>query len=103
VERGEDGLKYINPGARLSAIISEAEELDGRRWLHISVAGRDHLPTWDQLRDAKEWLLGTERYAYQVLPDRAHYINLNPNVLHAFAVLDGPEPLPDFTHGMATL
>ena len=98
-QRGEDGAAYINSGARLSLIISFAIEGDGRAWVHMSLAGRDRLPTWQQLVDTKRWAIG-DVYAYQVFPPAAKHVNIHPYALHLWAPLDGGgQPLPDFTQG----
>jgi hypothetical protein len=87
----------------LSVIWSVYRELDGRVWLHASMAQRDRVPTWDELKELKDWLIASDRYAYQVLPPISRYVNLHPHVLHLWAVVDGPEPLPDFLRGGSSL
>jgi hypothetical protein len=72
----------------------EVECIDGELWAHLSVSGRGHIPSWDQLRWCKELLLG-DRKAIQVLPPKAEYVNVNPYVLHLYAALE-KDPLPDF-------
>lgn len=103
VRRSVDGAQFIrrnNPP--LSAIFS-AEAHGDRMWLHISVAGDRRVPTWDELRDVKDWLLG-DIEAYMVAPPKARYININPHVLHLFAPVDQEHlPLPDFTAGSHSL
>lgn len=63
-------------------------------WAHLSVSAHKRLPTWDELRHAKELFLG-DRRAMQVLPPRAEYVNINPFVLHLYAPLEH-DPMPDF-------
>ena len=72
---------WINRHERLSVIASAAPQDDGRRWLHFSCAGRDQVPTWEQLVRVKEAFLGRESKAIQVLAP-------------PIAVGEHPPPLP---------
>jgi len=102
VEDGLDGASYKS-ATGLGAILSGATELDGKRWLHLSVSRKDRVPSWDDLRTAKEALLG-DRYAVLVFPPRRYYVNLHRTVLHVFACLDpGDYPLPEFSLAGLTL
>lgn len=100
VQRNEDGAAYQHGG--LCVIVSADTEQDGRPWLHVSASRAMRLPSWEDLRTVKEIFVG-DRYAYQVLPPRAKYVNINPNVLHLWAPLAGDPPLPDFTRGGNTI
>lgn len=100
--RGADGVRYVNPKQRLSLIWSVAQEGDGKWWQHISVAHPARLPTWDELVTIKEWLIGRDVDAYQVIPKRSNYVNIHPNCLHLFRCLEG-DVLPDFTDGSGSL
>lgn len=98
-----DGGRYIAPTLGLVAILSCQIEQDGRAWLHLSVSHRSRVPSWRELREAKEIFIG-DREAYQVLPPQARYVNIHPNVLHMFALLEpGAAALPDFTWGTGSL
>lgn len=98
VEVRLDGRAYRNDRQGLRVIWSVAREQDGRLWQHVSVSHRARLPTWDELVRVKEWLIGRDVDAYQVLPARERWVNLHPHVLHLWRCLDG-DPLPDFTAG----
>ena len=104
VERGPDGAKYMSAAASLACILSCSIESDGRAWLHMSISHRSRIPTWGELRVTKELFLG-DREAIQILPPKAKYINLHPNVLHLFALLEEKEAtgLPDFTGGTGSI
>jgi hypothetical protein len=102
VDRSQDGESWVRTSGQ-SLIWSVAREEDGRLWLHISTAYPDRLPKWGELVAAKEWIAGTDRYAYQVIPPRSRYVNQHPFVLHVFVPLEGDPPLPDFTHGGGSL
>lgn len=94
LERAIDGATWQHERAPLSIIATVSTERDGREWVHVSVAHRTRMPTWDELREIKEWVLG-DAEAYSVLPPKARYVNTHPFCLHLFACLDGPQ-LPDF-------
>ena len=105
VIRLEDGAKYLRASPPLlvkpivfSVIISGCRELDNKRWLHVSCAYADRLPTWKDLGEVKDLFIGKDKLALQVLPKESDYININPYVLHLWHCLDG-DPTPDFTHG----
>lgn len=103
VEMKDDGASYVARSLELAAILSCAREADGRAWLHVSVSHRRRLPNWRELVAIKELFLG-DREAYQVLPPKARYVNIHPNVLHLFALLDEKaSALPDFTGGTGSL
>jgi len=101
VERAGDGAYYRTLGG-LGVIASGDIELDGKRWLHVSVSRAHRLPSWEDLRAVKDLFIGRERTAYQVLPRAEKYVNINPHVLHMWCCLDG-DPLPDFTRGGSTI
>lgn len=87
-----DGLKVIASGIMFG----------GHRWLHVSCSYATRLPTWKDFGDVKAIFVGADRYAYQVLPPRAKYVNFMPYCLHLWSDLDAEErgrSLPDFTAG----
>lgn len=105
VERNPwDGCaKYRNAARSLVAIMTCAIQNDGRAWIHFSLSHRNRIPTWGELGVAKEEFLG-DREAYQVLPPRERYVNIDARVLNIFALLDpAASVLPDFTRGTGAL
>lgn len=98
-----DGAMYVHDGRRLSVIVSAAVELDEKKWLHVSVASPDKLPSWETLKLVKDIFVGRKRQAIQVLPSEEKYVNIHQNCLHLFCCLDEADPVPDFTHGGATI
>jgi hypothetical protein len=100
--RTQDGYA-LRKGSKIRAIISAAFELDGRKWVHLSISRPDRLPTWEELRKAKDELLGDVE-AYMVIPPRARYVNLHPHVLHLFTCATAPAGvLSAFERGGASL
>lgn len=98
----EDGARYVNSITRMSIIVSGARELDGKRWVHVSVARPERMPSWEDLVFAKEFILGRETTALQVIPPRSRYVNQHPYCLHVWHCVDG-DVTPDFTHGGTSL
>lgn len=103
IRRTSDGVHMEHGASRRSVIVSVAVEEDARRWLHLSVAHPERMPTWEDLVDVKELFIGRRAYAFQVIPPRSRYVNLHPFCLHLFHCLDEPMPLPDFTRGSGSL
>lgn len=89
-------------GVKLTTIL-EVECIDGELWGHLSVCAQSpaRVPSWSELRWCKEYFLGGDRKAVQVLPCRAEYVNVHPHVLHLYAPLER-DPLPDFRGRDAT-
>jgi hypothetical protein len=101
VERRLDGLKYVQAFTGLSLIIS-GELHDSRRWIHLSLAHKDRMPTWTELVDIKEIFIGRDDTSIQVIPPRKQYVNIHPFCLHLFTCIEG-NVLPDFTYGTGHL
>ena len=80
----------------LRVLVTAMRYPDGRNWIHFSMSRRDgKLPSWDELRDAKDIFIGKDKKAIQVLPPADQYVNHNPGVLHLFCCLS-EDVLPDF-------
>lgn len=102
VDRSPDGTTAYQ-SFHIRAILSCSIELDGRAWLHLSISTRERIPNWNEIGQAKRAFLG-DREAYQVIPPKARYVNINEKVLHVFALLDETATaLPDFTRGSGSL
>lgn len=102
-EAGELNGNWYEDLTGLRVGLSVEKEQDGRWWVHLSVSHRDRLPKWKEFVMVKEIFIGRDRPAVQVLPERAKWVNIHPNVLHLFSPLDNDLPLPDFTRGKGTL
>jgi hypothetical protein len=102
LQEGADGEMWISSGG-LKVIWSAAVELDGRAWLHVSVSRPDRIPSYSDMTRVKSLFIGDDRYAYSVWPAREAHVNIHERCLHLWAVLEGDEPLPDFTQGTGTI
>ena len=60
----------------------------GEDWIHISVARRDRMPTWQELSKVRLEFLGEEIEAYHVIPRKEDYINIHAFCLHIWAPRD---------------
>jgi hypothetical protein len=92
------------PHSTLLTVLLQLRCIEGKLWLHLSVCGhqpglkrghppRRRVPTWAELKSAKEAFLG-DRKAVSVMPPKAEYVNAE-EVLHLFAAVEH-DPLPDF-------
>lgn len=97
-----DGAAYVNRREGISVIVSVQRELDERRWLHVSVARANRMPTYDDLAFVKRTWIGADRKAVMVFAPASEHVNIHPFALHLWHCVDG-DPLPDFTHGGSTL
>ena len=95
-----DGAKYQSHRG-LTAIVSVSTELDGKAWLHLSVSRRKREPSWADLVEARNILLG-DVMTYQVIPPSSEHVNIHSHVLHLWHCLEG-DVLPDFTRGSGSL
>ena len=89
-------------GAKMTVIASVDRELDGKRWVHVSVARPDRLPTWEELMMVRNTLLGADRRCVQVLPDKESYVDIHHCCLHFWYCVDG-ETVPDFSRGSGSI
>lgn len=82
----------------LVAIIDCSQKEDDRWWVHVSVSRAKSIPTHDDMALAKTDFLG-DRYAYSVWPSRERYVNIHPNCLHLWALVDKEDGrvLPEFS------
>jgi hypothetical protein len=93
----DDGSSWDHRDGR-RVIASIAKELDGKRWLHLSMSRRGRLPNYEDMKYLKRHWAGDESKAIEVHAPAAEHVNINPNVRHLWVCLDG-DPLPDFARG----
>ena len=104
LDRRADGARYLRDLTGQTVIISR-EDHDGRWWRHVSTAFRDRMPTWDELKAVKDWAIGPDKFAYQVIPPPDRYVNIHPYCLHLWSLLDDKrgQALPEFSKGSGML
>lgn len=61
---------------------------NGSKFIHISCSFPDHLPSWNELKQVKDDFLGTDSYAYQVLPPTSEFINFHNYCLHLYSPIE---------------
>ena len=100
---GPDGWAYVELGGKGSVVVTVAPVGDDdAEWIHASVAWRDDMPTYSDLK----WLhacVFEDRWAYQLFTPPADHVNIHNYALHLFGRLDGKPALPDFTGGMGSI
>lgn len=97
----EDGKQYLSD-TNLKVIISGAVELDGKKWIHVSLSRKSRVPTYAEIAIVKRIFIGRDKKAVQVFAPESQHVNIHPYCLHLWHCVDG-DPLPDFTHGKRTI
>lgn len=110
-QRGLDGAWYAWSKG-LVVGVSAAREMDGKRWVHISVSRRKRgvggnrpksvMPSYEDLRLVKRIFVGARNKAIEIHAADREHVNFHPHVRHLWSCLDG-DPLPDFTRGLGTI
>ena len=95
-----DGAKFRK--GNLTVIISAARELDGKIWIHVSLARPNKNPTWEEIKYIKKVFLGEDVKAIIILSKKENYVNLHHYCFHLWHCVDG-DGLPDFDRGMGTI
>lgn len=96
-ELGADGAFFQNHRLRQSVIISACVEEDGRRWIHLSIASPDRLPSYEDLCWLKRTFLGEEGKAILVFAPASVHVNLHSKCLHLWSCMEETDPLPEFS------
>lgn len=99
---GADGGFWRNKKKNMIVIASIAVELDGHRWLHMSITSKNRIPTYEELTFMKKHWAGDVRKCIMVFPSTTEHVNIHPRCLHLWCCIDS-DPLPDFTQGMGTI
>ena len=99
---GPDGWKTVQLDGAASVIVTCVEQVDGDDWIHASIARRDSMPTYSDLKLLHAAVFG-DRWAYQLFAPPGDHVNIHEYALHLFGRLDGKPVLPDFTHGTGSI
>lgn len=100
MQRSRDGIAY-RKGIH-TVIASVAVELDGKLWLHVSLARPDQMPTYKKMAEVKKLFIGEDKKAIQVFVGKDKHVNIHKFCLHLWHCVDGDD-LPDFTQGGNTI
>lgn len=100
-QEAQDGACFVR-WDNLVVIVSEAQELDGQVWRHVSASRQTRVPTYDELCEVKRLFIGLDRTAYQVFPDKGRHVNIHPHCLHLWSCASG-DVLPQFDRGLGTI
>ena len=74
----------------LRVLVSVDPVQPGQQWLHVSASRANRLPSWEDLHEVKNLLIGREKTTVQLLPKESDYVNFNKYTLHLWHRLDGP-------------
>lgn len=91
-------LWAVNIARELRVGVSEAIEVDGRRWRHVSASKPKRVPNYEEMCLVKNIFVGEDMEAYSVWAPKARHVNIHPYCLHFWCPVDGPV-LPDFSSG----
>jgi hypothetical protein len=61
--------------------------VDGGRH-HLSIAHPNRYPTWDEIKEARDYLLPIGKWFIMLLPPPRHYINDHKNCFHLWEMQD---------------
>jgi len=86
---------FWSPARGLLVMVSGAVELDGKRWIHVSLSRRERVPSYDDLAVVKRAFIGEDKQAIQLFTRRAEHVNVHRFCLHLWHCVDG-DGLPDF-------
>ena len=98
---GPDGWRFVALDGSGSVILTVAPHGEDE-WIHASVAWKDHMPTYVDLKWLHAAVFG-DRWAYQVFAPLSEHVNIHKYALHLWGRVDGKPGLPDFTEGMGSI
>lgn len=73
-------------------------ELDGKRWIHVSLSRPASMPSYEDMAQVKRAFIGAGKMAYQLFVPEAKHISTHDYCLHLWHCVDG-DVTPDFTRG----
>ena len=98
---GPDGWRFDDFSNARSIIITCADH-NGVDWVHASIAHRDAMPTYSDLRMLHAAVFHGG-WAYQIFAPPSDHVNIHEFALHLWGRLDGKAELPDFTRGTGSI
>lgn len=100
IQESEDGFMFRSVNG-VSVIMSGQIE-NGKKWLHVSLACKSKMPSYDDLALVKKVFIGEHKKAIMVFPEKKYHVNIHHYCLHLWHCLDG-DGLPEFSHGLGTI
>jgi hypothetical protein len=67
---------------------------DGSDWEHVSVSLDHRVPNWAEMSMVKDLFWGENECVVQYHPAKSEYVNIHPNCLHLWRLVDGSFPMP---------
>lgn len=92
---GPDGWAFRSRDHTASIIVTVATH-DGADWIHASIAGRDEMPSYEDLKLLHDAVFGGF-WAYQVFAPPAEHVDIHEHALHLWGRLDRKPALPLFS------
>jgi hypothetical protein len=77
------------------SVIVTAATHDGREWTHASIAWKDRMPTYEDVKSLYQAVFAGG-YAYMVFPPPEEHVNIHNYALHLWGRQDGQPALPRF-------
>lgn len=91
---------FARDDARIIVTLGAAGVDDRDDRVHASISRPDQMPSYEDLVMLHHAVWGDDGYAYQVFAPRRVHVNIHPNALHLWGLLDGSPELPEFgMHG----
>lgn len=91
---------YDRLGDKLNVILSAArwvnDPVRDRVWLHVSMAFKNKLPSYQDMCDCKRIFVGPERQAMEIFAKESRHVNIHKNARHLWSCVEGTDLLPDF-------
>lgn len=88
---------YWSASKRMSILVSALYEVaNGNRWIHLSIAKRHAMPSYEDLAWAQRVFVGRDVTGYQVFAAEDKHVTIHDQCLHVWTPLDGTDRFPDF-------
>lgn len=89
------GRQWKHGLINLNVIRSMSTFKNGEKWIHVSLARPDALPSWADVAKVKEEFIGPFREAFHCLPSKESAIDFKVFCLHIWSPTDPEFELPN--------
>jgi hypothetical protein len=98
IGRWGDGFAVREKDGKLRVLVDCEFKSDGNPWLHVSYSKKYWVPSHEDTCKVKQAFFGN-RYAYAVFPPAENYVNIHPNCLHLWGLMntENGQVLPEFS------